>query len=157
MANVYLESMQGEDEVLWSTRINRVHHLYQTNRRFMEMIMWAEVVDQIIYLWPYTLLQGRLPWGPEPHLGLQGGLSGWGLDLALDRLDFLVGEITRWAGPSELTNLAWRLMALHGTINYRCPECGHVGGPQHQLAQFGVIDICDTCWGVDWGNGGALY
>ena len=157
MANAFLEAWYGEDEVLWSSRINRVHHLFRTNRRFMRMVRWAEVVDHLIYLWPHTLLGGRLPWGPEPHLGLQGGLSGWGLDLALDRLDHLVGEVARWAGPTEVTNVAWRLMALHGTINFRCPECGHVGGPQHQLAQYGIIDICDTCWGVDWGNRGALY
>ena len=157
MANRHLEAMQGEEEVLWSTRIHTYHTLIQSNRRVMEMVMWSEVVDHIIYTWPYTLLLERLPWGPEPHLGLQGGLSGWGLDLALDRLNYLVAEVARWAGPTEWTNLAWRMMALHGTIHHRCPECGHVGGPQHQLAQYGVIDICETCWGVNWGSGGALY
>ena len=105
MANRYLEAMQGEEEVLWSTRIYTLHTLFQSNRRVMEVVMWSEVIDHLIYTWPYTLLE-KLPWGPEPHLGLQGGLSGWGLDLALDRLDYLVAEVARLAGTTEWTNIA---------------------------------------------------
>ena len=155
-ANQYLEAMLGEEEVDWSMTICTLHTIFQSNPRVMGPAMWSEVIDQIVYTWPYTLWE-RLPWGPEQHLGLQGGLSGWGLDLALDRLDYLVAEVTRLAGRMEWTDLAWRVMAQLGTIHHRCPECGHMGGPQHQMALYGVIDICDTCWGVNWGSGGALY
>ena len=108
-ANQYLEAMLGEEEVDWSMRICTLHSLFQTNPRVMGPAMWSEVIDHIVYTWPYTLWV-RLPWGPEPHLGLQGGLSGWGLDLALDRLDFLVAEVTRLAGRTDWTDMACTLL-----------------------------------------------
>ena len=68
-----------------------------------------------------------------------------------------MAEAVRMAHRTPWTDLAWRTMARLGTLNHRCPDCGHSGGPQHQLALFGIIEVCNTCEGVNWGSGGALY
>ena len=70
----------GESEVEGSRRIEILWTVFQTNPGVMGPEVWSEEIDHTIYTWPQSLWD-RLPWGPEPHFGLLGGLSGWGFEL----------------------------------------------------------------------------
>ena len=145
----------GETEVGWSRQIDILWFTLQTDPEIMEPEVWSGVIDHLVATWPQSLWQ-RLPWGSEPQFEHLGGISCWGFELALDRLDYLLAETVGMAHRTPWTDLAWRTMARLGTLHHRCPDCGHCG-PQHQMELFGIIKVCNTSEGVDWGSGGALY
>ena len=150
--DVHLIVLQGHLEVLWVT------HAEAMCRAFASRANWnphtlATLLDVCVRTWPLTLTQ-RLAWGPMPHYGVLGGVSGHRMEASLDSLDHVVADTVRRTGRTVWTDLAWRRVARLGTVQRRCPDCGQAG-PEGQMAAFGAIFACELCEGVTWG--GAVY
>ena len=119
----------------------------------MNMDMFAPLVDLFVSAWPESLTK-RLHWGPIPHYGALGGISGFRFEAALDLLDYVVAETVQRTGRTAWTDLAWQRIARLGIVQRICPDCGQ-SGPQGQMALFGAIYACGLCEGVNWGS--AVY
>ena len=102
---------------------------------------------------PESLTQ-RLPWGPMPHYGALGGVSGFQMEATLDLLDHVVAETVHMTGRTYWTDLAWQRIARLRIVQRKCPDCGQAGA-QGQMALYGAIYACDLCEGVQWGS--AVY
>ena len=142
---------QGRREVRWSICVGRMWTNHRYHQRDMDPLVFCLLLDQLVWTWPRTLTQ-RLPWGPMPHFGALGGISGFRFEATLDQLDYIVAETVCRTGRTPWTDLAWRMIALLGMVQRRCPDCGQ-SGPQGQMALFGAIYACDLCQGVNWGSG----
>ena len=145
-------TIQAAIESAWAYNVGRLWH----SSRRGDMDHWASalITDHLVMTWPRSLLQ-KLPWGPEPHFGPLGGLSGFDMEAALDQLDCVVADTVCRTGRTFWTDLAWRTIARLGTVQRRCPDCLQCG-PQGQMLHFGAIYACDLCQGVKWGAS-ALY
>mgnify|MGYP007123553554 CR=1 FL=1 len=138
---------QGQVEEQW------VGHLEQMCRAYHRRGDWNPnildtLLDMLISTWPPTLTQ-RLTWGPMPHYGALGGVSGFRMEAALDQLDYVVAETVQRTGRTIWTDLAWQRIARLGIVQRKCPDCGQ-SGPQGQMAYYGAIYACGLCEGVTW-------
>ena len=145
-------SVRAAIEAAWAYNVARLWH--DRRRRTLDDWCTALITDHLVMTWPRSLLQ-KLPWGPEPHFGPLGGLSGFDMEAALDQLDCVVADTVGRTGRTFWTDLAWRTIARLGTVQRRCPDCLQ-RGPQGQMVLYGAIYACDLCQGVRWG-GSALY
>ena len=141
-------------ETTWASNVARMWHTLHTQGEDVDHWACALLTDHLVMTWPHSLLQ-KLPWGPEPHFGPLGGLSGFDLEAALDQLDSVVAGTVLRTGRTPWTDLAWRTVARLGTVQRRCPDCLQCG-PQGQMVRYGAIYACGLCQGVSWGAS-ALY
>ena len=87
----------------------------------LDATQFANVVELFIWTWPETLIQ-KLAWGPTPHYGALGGVSGFQFEATLDLLDTVVAETVRRTGRTYWTDLAWQRIARLGIVQRKCPD-----------------------------------
>ena len=147
---------QGRREVQWTEWLEEIasylHHPEWAIPN-LDAIQFTNVVELFIWTWPESLIQ-RLAWGPMPHYGALGGVSGFQFEATLDLLDYVVAETVHRTGRTYWTDLAWQRIARLGIVQRKCPDCGQAGA-QGQMALYGAIYACDLCQGVQWGS--AVY
>ena len=67
---------QGRHEEQWATWVEQMCHAHRY-RHDWNPLVFATLLDMLVSTWPVTLTQ-RLHWGPMPHYGALGGVSGKG-------------------------------------------------------------------------------
>ena len=139
---------QGRHEEQWATWVEQMCHAHRYRHNWNPLV-FATLLDMLVSTWPVTLTQ-RLHWGPMPHYGALGGVSGFRFEAALDQLDYVVAETVQRTGRTVWTDLAWQRIARLGIVQRKCPDCGQ-SGPQGQMAHYGAIYACGLCEGVIWG------
>ena len=131
-------------EQVWADGLNQLEaylHLHD-----IDPAAWRQWLELWVWAWPPTLIL-KLPWGPMPHYGALGGLSGFQMDRVLDTLDRVLVKALGLSIRSAATDLAWRRIARLGVCERNCPEC-NMPGPSAQLHLYGAIPACVTCAGV---------
>ena len=143
---------QGRREVQWQEWLEEIAS-YLHHPELLDINQFTNLVELFIWAWPESLIQ-RLAWGPMPHYGALGGVSGFQFEATLDLLDYVVAETVHRTGRTYWTDLAWQRIARLGIVQRKCPDCGQAGA-QGQMALYGAIYACDLCQGVQWGS--AVY
>ena len=138
---------QATLEEAWADDVEAMYRAYPARAHWAGFAL-AIVFEDCVRNWPVSLLQ-RLEWGDMPHFGALGGVSHWRFEALLEHLDYVMAQTVRRTGRTVWTDLAWRRIAMLGTVQRSCPDCEQFG-PGGQMAQFGAIFACDLCQGVSW-------
>ena len=140
---------QGRKEVQWKEWLEEIAS-YLHHPKLLDVNQFTNVVELFMRTWAESLIQ-KLTWGPMPHYGALGGVSGFQFEATLDLLDTVVAETVRRTGRTYWTDLAWQRIARLGIVQRKCPDCGQAGA-QGQMALYGAIYACGLCEGVQWGS-----
>ena len=95
---------QGQVEEQWVGHLENMCREYHRRGDWNPTIL-GTLLDMLIATWPPTLTQ-RLTWGPMPHYGVLGGVSGFRMEAALDSLDYVVAATVQRTGRTIWTDLA---------------------------------------------------